>query len=235
MPKEVSRISVTFSAARGAQKLGQPVPESNLVSELNRALSQQIQRKIPRSCRSQYFPENAISVSAWRVMSKALEESCLRHSASVLIISATWTVFRRWPESENKTIVTSRAAPAAATSTTRDFLQDHKARPPRVAAALAMNMRRVLVGFLVSRSELNIFSLLVFDLALLQDQKLLNAKIAKKCREGREENLLLCHVEIRELLAQMRYFGRVVEHDVGLIGMQGRIVLVIGFGCVERL
>jgi len=44
MPKVVSRISVTFSAAIGAQKLGHPVPDSNLVEESKSALSQHIQR-----------------------------------------------------------------------------------------------------------------------------------------------------------------------------------------------
>jgi hypothetical protein len=34
----------TFSGAIGSQKLGQPVPESNLVAELNSALSQHTQR-----------------------------------------------------------------------------------------------------------------------------------------------------------------------------------------------
>ena len=34
----------TFYLAMGAQKLGQPVPESTLVSELKRALLQQMQR-----------------------------------------------------------------------------------------------------------------------------------------------------------------------------------------------
>src|SRR3984957_15804574 len=47
MPMLLSEISRTFSCATGAQKLGHPVPESNLVSELNSALSQQIQRKTP--------------------------------------------------------------------------------------------------------------------------------------------------------------------------------------------
>ena len=44
MPKLASRVLRTFSGAIGAQKLGQPVPESNFVSEVNSALSQQIQR-----------------------------------------------------------------------------------------------------------------------------------------------------------------------------------------------
>jgi hypothetical protein len=36
-----------FSAAAGALKLGQPVPESNLVDELNNAFPQQTQRNKP--------------------------------------------------------------------------------------------------------------------------------------------------------------------------------------------
>ena len=44
MPMVLSLISRTFSLAIGSQKLGQPVPESNFVAELNSALSQQMQR-----------------------------------------------------------------------------------------------------------------------------------------------------------------------------------------------
>jgi hypothetical protein len=44
IPIVVSRISVTFSAAIGSQKLGHPVPDSNFVAESNSALSQQMQR-----------------------------------------------------------------------------------------------------------------------------------------------------------------------------------------------
>ena len=44
MPSETSRSLRTFSSAIGAQKLGHPVPDSNFVSELNSALSQQMQR-----------------------------------------------------------------------------------------------------------------------------------------------------------------------------------------------
>src|ERR1700678_146273 len=49
MPRVLSVISRTFSLAIGSQKLGQPVPESNFVEELNSALSQQMQRKTPAS------------------------------------------------------------------------------------------------------------------------------------------------------------------------------------------
>jgi hypothetical protein len=44
IPKLVSVEVRTFSFAIGAQKLGHPVPDSNFVSELNNALSQQMQR-----------------------------------------------------------------------------------------------------------------------------------------------------------------------------------------------
>src|SRR5260370_27358670 len=47
IPKRWSPVSWIFSLASGAQKLGQPVPDSNLVSELKRAASQQMQRMKP--------------------------------------------------------------------------------------------------------------------------------------------------------------------------------------------
>jgi len=44
VPRLASMEVRMFSFAMGAQKLGHPVPESNFVSELKRALSQQMQR-----------------------------------------------------------------------------------------------------------------------------------------------------------------------------------------------
>src|SRR5581483_1420701 len=52
----------TFSSAIGSQKLGQPVPESNLALELKSAVPQHTQRKIPWSYRFQYAPVKARSV-----------------------------------------------------------------------------------------------------------------------------------------------------------------------------
>src|SRR5579863_5821535 len=101
MPMLVSEISRTFSFAIGSQKLGQPVPESNFVVELNSALSQQMQRKIPLSCKFQYFPLYASSVSASRVISYTPEGSCFRHSASVFTTRAIFTFACRFPSSEN--------------------------------------------------------------------------------------------------------------------------------------
>src|SRR6266849_5020899 len=97
----------TFSSAIGCQKLGQPVPDSNFVSELKSAVSQQMQRYRPLSCRFQYCPEKAISVSSWRVMAKALDESCFFHSLSLLTILGSCTTLFRSPESVNSTMVTS--------------------------------------------------------------------------------------------------------------------------------
>ena len=44
MPSVSSFATLTCEAAIGAQKLGQPVPESNLVSELNSGSPQAAQR-----------------------------------------------------------------------------------------------------------------------------------------------------------------------------------------------
>src|ERR1700721_3043527 len=59
MPKLWSRISTMFSCAIGCQKLGHPVPDSNLVSELKTAVSQHTHRKIPFSSQSAYLFEHA--------------------------------------------------------------------------------------------------------------------------------------------------------------------------------
>ena len=50
----------------GAQKLGQPVPLSNLVSEENRARSQPAQPKVPSRCSSSSGLVNGRSVAACR-------------------------------------------------------------------------------------------------------------------------------------------------------------------------
>src|SRR5580700_7781580 len=83
IPKLMSLVLRTFSVAIGCQKLGQPVPESNFVSELNNALSQQMQRYRPLSWMS-YCPLKALSVPCWRVTSNCKAVNCCFHSASVL-------------------------------------------------------------------------------------------------------------------------------------------------------
>src|ERR1700685_2610832 len=84
MPKLLSLPVRTFSLAMGAQKLGQPVPDSNLVSELNNALLQQMQRYMPLSCRLKYSPVNALSVPSLRVTWNCNGVNCCFHSSSVL-------------------------------------------------------------------------------------------------------------------------------------------------------
>src|SRR4051812_4691578 len=103
---------LTFSFATGAQKLGHPVPDSNFVSELKSALSQHMQRYSPLSCKFQYCPEKANSVSACRVISNTFAESCCRHSSSVFTTRGTCTVCKRFPSSEYSTIVTVPGAAA---------------------------------------------------------------------------------------------------------------------------
>src|SRR6185437_6833482 len=109
IPNVLSSIVLTFSFAIGSQKLGHPVPDSNLVSESNSAVPQQAQRKMPLSCRSQYSPVNARSVPSWRAISNACGESCSFHSSSLFLTLGTVAVFWRSPESENSTMVTSSA------------------------------------------------------------------------------------------------------------------------------
>ena len=73
MPRPVSIDFRTFSFAIGAQKLGHPVPDSNLVSELNNALLQQMPRCRPLSRKLKYSPVNALSVPSLRAPQTAME------------------------------------------------------------------------------------------------------------------------------------------------------------------
>src|ERR1700733_64858 len=91
MPMLRSIASTMFSLAMGAQKLGQPVPDSNLVSELKTAVSQQMQRKIPLSCTLRLAPLNGRSVASCRVTSNEAGASCAFHSFSLFRIAVTMT------------------------------------------------------------------------------------------------------------------------------------------------
>ena len=66
MPCEVSVFSSTASATIGSVKLGQPVPESNFVSEPKSSAPQPRQRYMPAVFSSTYAPVNGGSVAAWR-------------------------------------------------------------------------------------------------------------------------------------------------------------------------
>src|SRR5262249_17296187 len=96
----------TFSGAIGCQKLGHPVPESNLVSDENSALPQQMQRNRPFSCHSAYLLLNARSVPFWRVTSYCSGVSCFCHSESVLTTLFSPTIPFLSPASVNSAIRT---------------------------------------------------------------------------------------------------------------------------------
>src|ERR1700733_307506 len=46
---------------------------------------------------------------------------------------------------------------------------------------------------------------------------------------------LAIDVQVRQLLLQIRDLGKVVDHDVGVLRMMNRIILVIVLSAVERL
>ena len=62
MNRLLSSSSRTLAATAGSVKLGQPVPESNLVSELNSSLPHAPQRYMPVSFECVYAPVNGGSV-----------------------------------------------------------------------------------------------------------------------------------------------------------------------------
>ena len=80
-----SSFSLTLSLFRGAQKLGQPVPDSNLASELNSSLPQQTHLYFPDSSLWTYSPENGRSVPFFLVTPNCIGVSCFFHSSSVLL------------------------------------------------------------------------------------------------------------------------------------------------------
>lgn len=47
--------------------------------------------------------------------------------------------------------------------------------------------------------------------------------------------ILFRFVQSGKLLAQIFYLGKIVEDDVRLIGMMGKVVLMVAFGFIKRL
>ena len=74
MPEELSS-SVPIAFSSGAQKLGQPVPLSNLVVEEKRSRSQPAQTKLPRRCSSRSALVKGRSVPYWRHDTKVVNLS----------------------------------------------------------------------------------------------------------------------------------------------------------------
>jgi hypothetical protein len=66
MPRLWSGCSSTASATAGSVKLGQPLPESYLASELNSSLPHAPQRYMPSAFEYVYAPVNGGSVPFWR-------------------------------------------------------------------------------------------------------------------------------------------------------------------------
>src|SRR6188768_2900715 len=88
MPKPVSRSSPTKDFSSGCQKLGQPVPESNLVRESNSGVSQPTQKYTPSAWLSQYSLRNGGSVPCWRATRYCSDVRRARHSESVRFTAA---------------------------------------------------------------------------------------------------------------------------------------------------
>src|SRR6201981_2725074 len=76
-----------MALSSGFQKLGQPVPLSNLVSEENSGRSQPAQAKVPLRCSFRSGLDQGRSVPCLRRISYCCGVSCARHSASVFSIS----------------------------------------------------------------------------------------------------------------------------------------------------
>src|ERR1051326_8318165 len=84
IPRLLSVSSMTFSFLIGAQKLGQPVPESNFCAELNTGNSHPAHMKVPLSCMSFSGLEKAYSVPSCRSTSYCSGVNWAFHSASLL-------------------------------------------------------------------------------------------------------------------------------------------------------
>src|SRR4029078_9277332 len=93
------------------QKLGQPVPDSNLARESNSAVSQQMQRYSPSAWLALYLPEYGRSAPSWRVTVYESAGSSLRHSSSVWTTRATSRLPWLTPAAENSSIVTLAGTP----------------------------------------------------------------------------------------------------------------------------
>src|SRR6266480_1639655 len=81
-----SWCSSTVPCSSGSQKLGQPVPDSNLVSEANRPAPQAAHRYTPSECSSQYAPVKGRSVPFSRSTWYCSGVSSWRHCSSLFVI-----------------------------------------------------------------------------------------------------------------------------------------------------
>src|ERR1700722_8453420 len=139
MPRLLSELSSTLCFDSGCQKLGQPVPDSNLVRESNSAVWQHTQPYSPSACWFHNAPENARSVPARRVTSNASAESCWRHCASLRTTLGSCITPRLWPAGEKPSIDT---VPASADSAARALPSSVRAATTPIDATAQTIIRR---------------------------------------------------------------------------------------------
>jgi len=185
---------------------------------------------MPLSCRFQYFPEKAISVSAWRVMSKAFQKA----------VAAIALPFDNLGDANLLQTLTS-----VREEHDRDFLGSPP-RPVRLAERGLFHCQRP--SPLAWQPSL----LKTFGAANWAPQPLSCARLESRggCPHmtlrklfaieiGFEHRPLLKslfrYVQVGKLPAQVLNLGRVVVEDVRLIRMQCGVVLVIGLSRIERL
>src|SRR5438094_5892894 len=84
MPCDESRSISTARGPSGLEKLGQPVPESNLSPAPNSSAPHPAHRYVPGSCAFQYAPVKGRSVPLWRSTRYCSGASSRRHCSSVL-------------------------------------------------------------------------------------------------------------------------------------------------------
>jgi hypothetical protein len=145
-----SARSVTAFFEIGAQKLGQPVPDSNLVSELNSSWPQPAHTYVPWAWLFQSSPVNARSVPFSRrtlyCMGVSIcfhsELGMARHSAS------DFTALLMVPFAPAAALASGRSPPAA--TTVRGWLDadTRQASPaPREASPIRTSRRVRMIGF----------------------------------------------------------------------------------------
>ena len=96
IPCELSSRAPRLAAVAGSVKLGQPVPESNFVSDENSSAPQAAQWYVPLSLEYTYSPLNGRSVPRLRRMSYCSGVSLLRNSASVSTSASDMTPLSSW-------------------------------------------------------------------------------------------------------------------------------------------
>ena len=88
--KLLSGSFLMFFPETGVQKLGQPVPELNFVSELNKSLPQHMHLYMPFFFKSQYSPEKGSSVPFKRVTRYCSAVSSFFHCLLVFMTLSNW-------------------------------------------------------------------------------------------------------------------------------------------------